>query len=77
MSWGLARFSSRAARRSICVISDRRKEHEVLGKYTDNKPGLTRIKTPGDTPGRDISKTLDQNQSGGSAALTKPPSWNK
>ena len=25
----------------------------------------------------DISKTLDQNQSGGSAALTKPPSWNK
>ena len=55
----------------------KKKNHEVLGKYTDNKPGITRVKTPGDTPGRDISKTLDQNQSGGSGALTKPPSWNK
>jgi hypothetical protein len=55
----------------------KKKNHEVLGKYTDNNAGITRIKTPGDTPGRDISKTLDQNQSGGSAALTKPPSWNK
>jgi hypothetical protein len=55
----------------------KKKWNEVLGAFTDDKPGITRIKVPGDTPGRDISKTLDENQSGGSGSLTRPPNWNK
>jgi hypothetical protein len=56
----------------------KKREHEVLNKFTTNKSGVTRLAVPRDNkPGRDISDTLDKNQSGGSAALTKPPSWNK
>jgi hypothetical protein len=49
-----------------------------VGKASPSETGVKHISTPKDNaPGRDISSTLDKNQSGGSAALTRPPSWNK
>lgn len=55
------------------------REHEVRTKFSGTDTGVTKMKNvPKDNaPGRDISETVDKNLSGGSGALTKPPSWNK
>jgi hypothetical protein len=63
-------------------MSKKKSWNEVLGAFTSDKPGLTRIKTPKDNaPGTDWSKIVDEDSASthnsGGGKLSNPGSRNK
>jgi hypothetical protein len=58
----------------------KKKNHEVLGAFTDDKPGLRQVRIKDNTPGKDISRIVDSNADnhpGGGGKIDNPGSWNR
>ena len=58
----------------------KKKQHELLGAFTDDKPGLRQVRIKDNAPGKDISRIVDSNADnhpGGGGKIDNPGSWNR